>query len=419
MTQTPAEESETPGVVSRRGFLASAGVVSSYVAAGVAGFAGGALTVNAAQASTPEKEAQLRAGQQSATIPFYGEYQAGIMTPLQSYGTYMAFTLNPSTTLSQARSMMQLLTDDAARLAKGKPTLPDGEPYLATEPARLTSTFGFGPGFFTKLGLQGSIPAGFAELPSFSIDKLQPEFSGGDLVIHVGADNPLTVAHAARQLSRTAHTFAEPAWSQSGFNRPQYGVASDQTGRNLFGQVDGTVNPRSAKEFDSQVWATSGPQWFRDGTCLVVRRIQMDFAGWDKLDDTKKETAMGRNLHNGAPLTGTKEFDTPDLKATYENGMPVIASFAHVRRAKTDNPAEKFLRRPLNYEDGLLPSGEPNAGLIFAAYMADIQKQFVPVQQRLADLDLMNTWTTPIGSAVFALPPGCQPGGYIGEGLLG
>ena len=128
---------------------------------------------------------------------------------------------------------------------------------------------------------------------------------------------------------------------------------------------------------------------------------------------------MGRNLHNGAPLTGTKEFDTPDLKATYENGMPVIASFAHVRRAKTDNPAEKFLRRPLNYEDGLLPSGEPNAGLIFAAYMADIQKQFVPVQQRLADLDLMNTWTTPIGSAVFALPPGCQPGGYIGEGLLG
>ena len=84
MTQTPAEKSETPGVVSRRGFLASAGVVSSYVAAGVAGFAGGALTVTAASANTPEKEAQLRAGQQSATIPFYGKYQAGIMTPLQA-----------------------------------------------------------------------------------------------------------------------------------------------------------------------------------------------------------------------------------------------------------------------------------------------------------------------------------------------
>jgi dye decolorizing peroxidase len=419
MTQTPAEANESSGEVSRRGFLASAGVVSSYVAAGVAGFAGGALTVNAAQANSPEKEAQLRAQQQNATIPFFGEYQAGIMTPLQAYGTYMAFTLKPSTTVAQARSMMQLLTDDAARLAQGKPTLPDGEPYLATEPARLTSTFGFGPGFYSKLGLQGSVPAGFAELPAFSIDKLQPEYSGGDLVVHVGGDNPLTVAHAVRQLSRTAHTFAEPLWSQTGFSRPQYGVPSDQTGRNLFGQVDGTVNPRTPAQFDKQVWASTGPQWFRDGTCLVVRRIQMDFAGWDKLDDSKKETAMGRNLHNGAPLTGTKEFDMPDLAAKNDNGMPVIASFAHVRRAKTDNPQEKFLRRPLNYEDGLLPDGEPNAGLIFAAYMANSQKQFVPVQQRLADLDLMNTWTTPIGSAVFALPPGCQPGGFIGEGLLG
>lgn len=419
MTQAPAETTETEGVVSRRGFLASAGVVSGYVAAGVAGFAGGAVTVSAATASTPEQEAQLRAQQQLATIPFFGEYQAGIMTPLQAYGTYMAFTLNSSTGIEQARAMMKLLTDDAARLASGKPTLPDGEPYLATEPARLTSTFGFGPGFFTKLGIQGKMPEGFGELPSFSIDKLQPEFSGGDLVIHVGADNPLTVAHAARQLSRTAHTFAEPLWSQSGFNRPQYGLPSDQTGRNLFGQVDGTVNPRTEKEFDAQVWASSGPRWFRDGTCLVIRRIQMDFAGWDKLDDTKKESTIGRRLSNGAPLTGKSEFDVPDLEAKNAAGLSVIPAFSHVRRSKTGNENEKFLRRPLNYEDGLLPNGEPNAGLIFAAYMADVQKQFVPVQQRLADLDLLNTWTTPIGSAVFALPPGCEPGRFIGEGLLG
>lgn len=418
MTKTPAVAEESQGEVSRRSFLASAGVISSYVATGVAGFAGGAVAASVTSASSLRTQAQLRDRQQQATIPFYGEYQAGIMTPLQAYGTYAAFTLKPGITRDKARNMMQLLTDDAARLSRGKPTLPDGEPYLATEPARLTATFGFGPGFFSKLGLEGSLPKGFAELPAFSIDKLQAEYSGGDLVIHVGADNPLTVAHAARQLARTAHTFATPLWSQTGFNRPQYGDSSDQTGRNLFGQVDGTVNPRTEKEFDAQVWATSGPQWFRDGTCLVVRRIQMDFEGWDKLDDTKKETAMGRNLHNGAPLTGKKEFDVPDLDAKNENGLPVIASFAHVRRAKTDNPSEKFLRRPLNYEDGLLPSGQPNAGLIFAAYMADIQTQFVPVQQRLADLDLMNTWTTPIGSAVFALPPGCQPGGYIGEGLL-
>jgi dye decolorizing peroxidase len=42
----------------------------------------------------------------------------------------------------------------------------------------------------------------------------------------------------------------------------------------------------------------------------------------------------------------------------------------------------------------------------------------VPIQQRLAENDLFNTWTTPIGSAVFALPPGCAPDGYLGDTLL-
>jgi dye decolorizing peroxidase len=72
----------------------------------------------------------------------------------------------------------------------------------------------------------------------------------------------------------------------------------------------------------------------------------------------------------------------------------------------------------LNYDDGIHADGRTNAGLLFAAYMANIETQYVPVQQRLSDLDLLNTWTTPLGSAVFALPPGCQAGGYIGEGLL-
>jgi dye decolorizing peroxidase len=41
------------------------------------------------------------------------------------------------------------------------------------------------------------------------------------------------------------------------------------------------------------------------------------------------------------------------------------------------------------------------------------------MQRRLAAGDLLNQWITPIGSAVFAIPPGREPGGYIGEGLLG
>ena len=31
---------------------------------------------------------------------------------------------------------------------------------------------------------------------------------------------------------------------------------------------------------------------------------------------------------------------------------------------------------------------------------------------------MLNTWTVPIGSAVFAIPPGCEEGGFIGDGLF-
>ena len=58
------------------------------------------------------------------------------------------------------------------------------------------------------------------------------------------------------------------------------------------------------------------------------------------------------------------------------------------------------------------PSAEENLS------QADIDAQFTPIQRRLDELDLLNEWTTPIGSAVFAVPPGCSPGGYIGETLL-
>ncbi|MFP3813568.1 Dyp-type peroxidase, partial [Bacillus sp. SIMBA_005] len=60
-----------------------------------------------------------------------------------------------------------------------------------------------------------------------------------------------------------------------------------------------------------------------------------------------------------------------------------------------------------------------NSGLLFVSFQADVDAQFVPIQDRLDQLDLLNEWTTPVGSAVFAVPPGCSDGGYIGETILG
>jgi dye decolorizing peroxidase len=50
--------------------------------------------------------------------------------------------------------------------------------------------------------------------------------------------------------------------------------------------------------------------------------------------------------------------------------------------------------------------------------MVDPVRQFVPVQQRLAELDLLNIWTTPVGSGVWAVLPGAGPGEMLGGALL-
>ena len=67
---------------------------------------------------------------------------------------------------------------------------------------------------------------------------------------------------------------------------------------------------------------------------------------------------------------------------------------------------------------GDVSGGVSSTGLIFASYQSDPDRQFVPIQKRLDELDMLNTWTVPIGSAVFAIPPGCQPGGFIGDALF-
>jgi dye decolorizing peroxidase len=279
----------------------------------------------------------------------------------------------------------------------------------------LTVTFGFGPGFVARAN--GTAPSWLGPLPAFSIDRLQPEYSDGDLLIQIAADDPLTVAHTTRMLLKDTRGFASVRWTQHGFRRAYGSVAPGTTMRNLFGQVDGTTNPKpGTTDFDTVVWGTTG--WLAGGTSAVIRRTHMDLDKWDRLDRSGREQSVGRTLGNGAPLTGAKEHDEPDFTATTAIGFPVIPEFSHLRRARSENTAERIFRRAYNYDN--TPSGEQisDSGLIFVSYQADVATQFTPIQQRLADLDLLNEWTTPIGSAVFAIPPGCDPNGFIGDTLL-
>ncbi len=97
----------------------------------------------------------------------------------------------------------------------------------------------------------------------------------------------------------------------------------------------------------------------------------------------------------------------------------MISLQAHARLAHpTMNNGFRIFRKGLNYtyDDG---SGATESGLLFLSYQADIARQFTPMQQRLDNADLLNEWTTAVGSAVFAVLPGFQEGGWLGETLLG
>ncbi|GAB2476212.1 Dyp-type peroxidase [Xylanimonas ulmi] len=353
--------------------------------------------------------------------PFHGARQAGIETTPQAHAVFVALDLLAETDRAALGRMMRVLTDDAARLTQGRPALADSEPELATVPARLTVTFGFGPGLVERAAGPGAVPAWLRPLPAFGVDRLEDRWCGGDLLVHVAADDPLTLAHTVRMLLKDSRTFAEVRWSQPGFRRARGAEPEGATMRNLFGQVDGTVNPQpGTDDFDQVVWTHDGPDWLRGGTSLVLRRIHMDLDGWDRLDRAGREQSVGRTLDTGAPLTGAREHDEPDFKATTPLGFPVIAAFAHLRRARSDDTAQRIFRRAYNYDaDPAGTGGVSSSGLLFASYQADVDAQYVPLQRRLDELDLLNEWTTPIGSAVFAIPPGCAPGEYVGQTLLG
>ena len=62
--------------------------------------------------------------------------------------------------------------------------------------------------------------------------------------------------------------------------------------------------------------------------------------------------------------------------------------------------------------------GSMDVGLLWTAYQRDISRQYLPIQRRLEKLDLLNKWTVPIGSAVFAFPGGVQGSELIAEPLF-
>lgn len=419
-TEPTPQEPEPPRRFARRALLTGgAAGLGAILGAGAALGAGSLRPAPAAPggAAAAGTEPSLGAGGLlpgfgGESLPCHGVHQAGIVTEPGAHIRFTAYRLRPETGRDALARMFRILTGDIEDLTSGAGPLADPEPELAARPARLAITVGVG-GELVKRVDPSRRPAWLGPLPPFSRDRLGEGYDGGDLLIAVQSDDLMPIAHAARMIDRDLASFAEPLWTQQGFRTARGAEADGTTMRNLMGQVDGTANPAPVDDdFDSLVWLDREAGWLSGGSALVLRRIRMELGTWDAVDRPGREQTVGRRLSDGAPLTGDAEHDEPDFEAKNGIGLTVIGPAAHIRRAHSADPAERIFRRAVNYEHG----GE--SGLLFACYQRDPLAQFVPIQQRLDEADLLNEWITHTGSAVFAMLPGFRPGGALGETLL-
>lgn len=429
MSSKSESQEPTPGfTISRRGLLSLAG-------AGLAGIGIGVAGDEVVRASTtPASAGTLR-------YDFYGAHQAGVTTPAQDRLHFAAFDVAPGMSRGDLIELLQDWTVAAAAMTQGReigefgagvnnydsPPEDTGE-AVGLAVSGLTITFGFGPTLFMsetgedRFGIASRQPAELNKLPHFPADDLNHAMSNGDICIQACANDPQVAVHAVRNLTRIAFGRAVLKWSQLGYGRTSSTSTSQKTERNLFGFKDGTNNIMSEDKsaVNKSVWISHSlsTPWLNGGTYLVARRIQMTLETWDRASLREQETIFGRTKSEGGPLSGGTEFTPANFAATNEAGEQLIHPKSHMAlAAPANNKGAALLRRGYNFVDGNDELGRLNAGLFFISFQKD-PEQFITVQSNLAKNDLMNEYAKHVGSGLWAIPPGAQPGSFIGATLF-
>jgi deferrochelatase/peroxidase EfeB len=376
-----------------------------------AGAAGGGLALGAAG------YAKVESGSASAETdvePFHGAHQAGIVTPQPKYLWFASLDVHASGRAG-LRDLMQKLTETAAGLTAGRPS-----GAASFDPARLTITLGLGPGIFDgRFGLAGRRPAALVDIPPFKGDRLRPELSGGDLGVQCCSTSHEVATRALHAIVAAAGGAASERWTQYAFVRdPLPGECGGKPCKTT-GFKDGTNNLRGddTARMRSNVWVNRGDglDWMVDGTYLVCRRLKVLVSNFLTEPLNVQEYAFGRNKATGAPFGQKHEFDAV-IPAKEPSDCHIMV--ANPRTAGSE--AERILRRSFTYTDGYDDQiSNPLGGLFFMCFQRDPRRQFISIQSRLAVHDRFTVeYPVPEGSAIYAVPPGIQPGGYVGETLL-
>lgn len=352
---------------------------------------------------------------------FYGKHQAGIITPAQRNVYFLVLDLHTDK-LEDIKDVFKKWTEYSVKLMKGENIAPYGSnphiPPIDTGEADslgaygLTLTFGVSPSFLQKLKLTNKKPPEFSDLPNFPRDQIRPEYSGGDICIQACSDDAQVAFHAIRQLVRQARSSVTMRWSQSGFLGFDSG---NQTARNLFAFKDGTANASTLENADQYLWITQ-PDWLKNGTYLVVRRIQMHLETWDRTSLNGQDATFGRHRASGAPIGKNDEFADLPIHAKDDKGNFIIPEDSHAGLAKRSGL--ELLRRSYSYSSGIdQKTGQFDAGLLFISFQKS-PMQFTAIQNALGRVDKMNEYITHIGSGLFACFGGVKEGEYLGQRLF-
>jgi deferrochelatase/peroxidase EfeB len=416
---------------SRRSFLKRAGGVGLGGLA--AGYGLGAATTDASAAaeSTDARARRVNAEELDAKRGFDGVHQAGILTPAANFSVLAAFD-----SISEGRgdlvTALEELSSRARELTAGgaypvreydEPPYDSGTLGSDIAPDALTVTISYGAQLFDgRYGLASQRPRHLVDMRAFPHDELDPERTGGDVLVQLAAGHQDTVDHALRELVRPVRGALQPRWTAAGFTGAARGPSPHSSKRNHFGFRDGTSNPdvTDPKVMDRLVWAGSGePAWAAGGTYQVVRLIRMHVEFWDRVGLHEQEEMIGRKRDTGAPLGGVGEFENPrfDLDPKGERiGLEAHIRLANPRRPKTID--ERILRRAWNYSEGFDEDGQLNLGLVFVAFNQDIGRQFEAIQKRLNEEPMVD-YITPEGGGYFFAPRAAKgPGDWVGSGLF-
>jgi len=367
--------------------------------------------------------------------PFYGEHQAGVLTPQQASVMLVAFDVLASNKAELER-LLRLLTQRFSFLMQGGaapavtnpqlPPLDSGILGSTIAPDNLTLTLSAGNALFDeRFGLSAHKPARLQAMTRFPNDSLDASQCHGDLLIQICANSQDTVIHALRDIIKHTPDLLAVRWRREGFIADHAARSrGKETPVNLLGFKDGTANPdvHNRALMDKIVWVTADqtePAWARGGSYQAVRIIRFRVEQWDRTPLGEQQTIFGREKRSGAPLGGQHEHDEPDYASDPDG--EVIALDAHIRLANPRTPetaGSLMLRRGYSYSAGITAAGQLDMGLLFICYQHDLTRGFITVQQRLNG-EALEEYVRPVGGGYFFVLPGvANSDSYLGQPLL-